>query len=244
MREAEQFDEFSNFCESSEEEDEVDEFKDVGKRIEKFEETLHSIVDTNNDGGAQHSFIYAILYALRFDVSDKLNVCTEKELQETISADLFLKLLENKDKFKLELDNHKFNLLWMEINDVLADSTCFLRVYEIIKKFRYLSLKSPKKQTIVQQLPRCVDQKFNGFNIVSAGHGRKLKKKFKSIDLVYKPKKKPNEKMKCYFLRDLSRAYRNTCSRGEKLQHGFPNQCYYCNKFFARRNRYKRHIEH
>ena len=61
MREAEQFDEVSNFCQSSEEEDEVDEFKNVGKRIEKFEETLHPIVDANNNGGAQNSFIYAVL---------------------------------------------------------------------------------------------------------------------------------------------------------------------------------------
>ena len=42
----------------------------------------------------------------------------------------------------------------------------------------------------------------------------------------------------------LSKAYRNTCSRGEKLQHGFANQCYYCNKFFARPDKHKRHIEH
>ena len=60
MCEVEQFDEISNFCESSEEEGEVDEFKDVGKRIEKFEETLHPIVDANNKDD-QNSFVYAIL---------------------------------------------------------------------------------------------------------------------------------------------------------------------------------------
>ena len=162
MREAQQFDEFSNFCESSEEEGEADEFKDVGKRIEKLEETFHPIVDANNNGGAQNSFIYATLYTLRFDVSNKLNECTEKELQETISADLFLKLFENKDKFKLELDNRK--LLCMKMNDMLADSSYFLRVYELRKKFKYLNLKSPKKQAIVRQLSSSVDQKFNGFN--------------------------------------------------------------------------------
>ena len=40
MREIENFDELSNFCESSEEEGQVDELKDVEKRIEKFKETL------------------------------------------------------------------------------------------------------------------------------------------------------------------------------------------------------------
>ena len=92
-----------------------------------------------------------------------------------------MKLFENKDKFQLELDNCKFNLLRMEINDVLADSSYFLKVYERRKKFRYLSLKSPKKQTIVRQLSSCVNQKFNGFDIVSIEHGRKLRKKFKPI---------------------------------------------------------------
>ena len=243
MCEVEQFDEISNFCESSEEEGKVDEFKDVGKRIEKFEETLHPIVDANNKDD-QNSFVYAILYALRFDISEKVKVCTEKELHETIGADLFLKLFENRDKFKLELNNWKFNLLCMEINDVLADSSYFLRVYKLRKKIRYVSLKSPKKQTIVRQLSSCVNQKFNGFNIVSVEHGRKLRKKFKPFDLVYKPVRKPNEQIKCYFSRDLSKAYRNTCSRGEKLHHGFENQCYYCNKFFPRSDKYKRHTEH
>ena len=139
MCEVEQFDEISNFCESSEEEGKVDEFKDVGKRIEKFEETLHPIVDANNKDD-QNSFVYAILYALRFDISEKVKVCTEKELHETIGADLFLKLFENRDKFKLELNNWKFNLLCMEINDVLADSSYFLRVYKLRKKIRYVSL--------------------------------------------------------------------------------------------------------
>ena len=33
--------EISNFCETSEDENEVDDFKDVEKRIEKFEEMLY-----------------------------------------------------------------------------------------------------------------------------------------------------------------------------------------------------------
>ena len=134
MREAEQFHEVSNFCESSEEEGEADVFKDVGKRIKKSEETLHPTVDADNEDG-QNSFVYATLNALGFDISEKVDVCTEKELQETIGTDLFLKLLENRDKFKLELDNWKFNLLCMKIIDVLADSSYFLRVYELKKDF-------------------------------------------------------------------------------------------------------------
>ena len=129
MREIENFDEVSNFCKSSEEEGQVDEFKDVEKTIEKFEETLHP----NREEKTINSFVYTILFALRFDVSEKLDVCTENELQETIGSGLFLKLFDNKDRFTLELDNHKFNLQCMEINDILANSSYFLRVYELKK---------------------------------------------------------------------------------------------------------------
>ena len=91
----------------------------------------------------------AVLFALRFDVSEKFEVSTVKnELQETIGSGLFLKLFENKDKFKLELDNYKFNLQYMEINDILVDSSYFLRVYELRKIFRHLSLKNQEKQTV------------------------------------------------------------------------------------------------
>ena len=76
---------------------------------------------------------------------EKFEVWTENEPQETIGSGLFLKLFENKDKFKLELDNHKFNFQCMEINYILANSSYFLRVYKLRKKFRHLSLKNKKK---------------------------------------------------------------------------------------------------
>ena len=56
--------------------------------------------------------------------------------------------------------------------------------------------------------------------------------------------KKADAEIKCYFSQDISRAYRNTCSRGEKLSHSFAYQCYYCNTFFARPDKHKRHVEH
>ena len=75
MWEIENFDEISNFSESSEEEGQIDEFKDVEKRIEKFEETLHSIA-ADGEEKTVNSLVYAILFELSFDVSEKLDVCT------------------------------------------------------------------------------------------------------------------------------------------------------------------------
>ena len=75
MWEIENFDEISNFSESSEEEGQIDESKDVEKRIEKFEETLHSIA-ADGEEKTVNSLVYAILFELSFDVSEKLDVCT------------------------------------------------------------------------------------------------------------------------------------------------------------------------
>ena len=90
--------------------------------------------------------------------------------------------------------------------NILAGSSNFLRVYEIKKVFRHLILKNPKKQTVVRELSSCIYEKFNGFNIISIEHGKKLRKKFKPIDIIYKPVKKPDAEIKCYFLQDISRA--------------------------------------
>ena len=113
-----------------------------------------------------------------------------------------------------------------------------------LKKIIHLSLKNPKKQTIVRQLSSCVFEKFNGFNIISIEYGKKLRRKFKPIDIIYKPVKKADAEIKCYFSQDISRAYRNTCNKGKNLSHGFACQCYYCNKFFVRPDKHKRHMEH
>ena len=173
--------EISNFCETSEDENEVDDFKDVEKRIEKFEETLYPSGDEKSEN---NSFVYAILFALRFSVSDKIDVCDEKEIQEMTEDQLFLKLFENRDKFKLELNIRKFNLHCIEINEILANSSYFLRVFELRKQFRHLILKNSKNQKIVRQLSSCPTEKFNGFNIISADYSKKLRKKFKPINII------------------------------------------------------------
>ena len=124
--------EISNFCETSEDGNEGDDFKDVEKRIEKLEETLYPSGD--EDKSENNSFVYPILFALMFNVSDKIDVCDEKEIQEeTLEDHLFLKLFENRDRFQLELNNRKFNLQCTEINEILAHSSYFLKVFELRK---------------------------------------------------------------------------------------------------------------
>ena len=59
----ENFGEISNFCESSEEEGEIDKFKDVEKRIEKFEETLHpTVASADREEKTINSFVYTLKF--------------------------------------------------------------------------------------------------------------------------------------------------------------------------------------
>ena len=225
MQEIDEMNEISHFRETSADGNEVDDFKDAEKRIEKFEETLYPSGDEKSEN---NSFVYAILLGLRFNVSDKIDVFDEKEIQETIEDQLFLKLLENRDRFQLEqleLDNRKFKLHCTEINETLADSSNFFRVFELRKQFGHPTLKkTPQKQKLVRQLSSCLTEKFNGFHIISVEYSKKLRKKFRPIDIIHKPVKKRNEKIKCYFSKDISRAFRNTRNKGNKISHSFAYQ--------------------
>ena len=76
LAEIENFDEFSNFCKSSENElCEVGEFKDSAQRLEKFDETFLKSEEHN-------SFPELILYAVRFSVTQKTDVYTGDDFKE------------------------------------------------------------------------------------------------------------------------------------------------------------------
>ena len=95
----------SNFCETSEEEIEIeiDEFKDTEKRIEKFKETLFpDLTDNDDDENNYNSFIKAILFAIRFNVEQKTDLCGSAELKKLLDNNLFIQL--NQEKFNIILD--------------------------------------------------------------------------------------------------------------------------------------------
>ena len=96
-----------------------------------------------------------------------------------------------------------------------------MRVYELKKKFRELRLKNSKKQNIIRQLSSCVHEKFDGFHIVCVEYSKKERKKFRPINIIYKPVRQIEKKILCFGSKDMSRAYRSSSSQGEKMLHGF-----------------------
>ena len=88
-------------------------------------------------------------------------------------------------------------------------------------------------------------QKFNGFSITSIQKQEKQRKNFKLIDIIYKPTKRIEIELICYFSNDISKAYSSLHSegkRGLRRAHKF-FECYYCNKFFIENIRHTRYME-
>lgn len=68
---------------------------------------------------------------------------------------------------------------------------------------------------------------------------KKTKKKIKPIDIIYKSTKYPEK----IHTEDISKAYINSHSVGNKTKQGCAYECYYCRKSFTREDRQKKHIE-
>ena len=107
------FDEISNLCQSSEDEGEIDNFEKVSEKIKAFTESLLSNIESEN-GTEQSNFIRVILYALRFDKTNKKDICNKNELK-TVIDEKFIDQLDG-ENYNFVLDSQKFNNNYYEIN--------------------------------------------------------------------------------------------------------------------------------
>ena len=150
-------------CESSEYEAEIDEFENAAEKVKFFGKTL--IPKTKSEEETEHnSFIEAILYAIRFDKQMKTNICDKNDFEKIIDENLIDQLDEEKYEFILDLQ--KLNNNCCEINNVLSKYNYFLKVLELKKKIRHLTMKEPKKtKNIVRQISSCLTEKYNGFQL-------------------------------------------------------------------------------
>ena len=122
--------------------------------------------------------------------SEKRDWCDNSEIEEVLGSDFYCRLRDQKDFLQLNLHHQKFEKQCFKINEILSKHGYFLRVYEQKKKFHTLFMKNIDKRSMIKKLCSCVVEKFNGFHIVSLKYGKKLRKKFKPVDIVYKPVKK------------------------------------------------------
>ena len=181
--------ELSNLCDGSDDESLIDEFKESEVDFKKFEEILFPRVDDDEHKKIDNQFCKAVLYAMRFDKEDSKDVCTEQDFEKMIDKSAIEKIYQP-EKFRFIIDLQAFMSLCYKMNMIFSSYGYFLRVFELKKKFRHLSVKSKDNQKIMRQLSSCLIEKFNGFTIISIEYQKKQRKTFKPIHIIYKPTKK------------------------------------------------------
>ena len=218
-------------------EERIDEFKDFEEKIEKFKKNL--FFPKNQD---DNSFFYSILYAIRYHLTEQLDQVSEEYFTSN-DLKIYQDIYCLKDFLKLDLKISSFEDQCYTINHILNKNNLFLRVYEQKEKFRYITNTLKDKKKIIREISYCVKEKFNGFIIVRVDFDQEIQKDFSPIDIVYKPVKKENETIDCFFTDKIHLAFRTTFTEGEKTKHTSAFRCYYCTKFFSRKERLEKHLK-
>ena len=164
----------------------IDEFKDFEYRVKKFKNTLINPHGLNNE----NSFFYSILYAVRYYLTKKCDLVEDEQIKVDIGGKIYDKIHPLKSFLKLNLDIFTFENQCQTINQILSENKLFLRVYELKDKFRYLTEDTADNKKIIRELSSCINEKFNGFNIVRIEFDQKIRQNFSPIDILYKPVKR------------------------------------------------------
>ena len=226
----------NNYCNENKIRDiEIHNSKDYKSKIENFVKTLINPRGLNNDD----SFFYSILFAIRYQLSGKVEPCDDEQLK----IEIFDVIYPLKCMMKLNLDILHFENQCLKINQILNKDNPFLRIFEFKEKFRCLIKQDSEKKYIIRDLSLCIIEKFNGFNIVRIEFERKLKQKMSPIDIIYKPVKKEDEIIECFFTSQINLAYRSAFSENQKIKHSTAYQCYFCSNYYGRKDKFDRHIE-
>ena len=165
------------------------------------------------------------------------------ELKEKIGPELFNALDSEVENCVLDLDKVNFDNMCLSINDILIAQGLFLRVYERKQKFHYLFHQTEEKNETIKTLSSCIQIKFNGFNVAAPYLENQKKRDLYPIDIIYEPVRSPDEIIKCFFSTDIRFAYVGKIPDNGQIITNRPFECYYCQKFFAKKNVFERHIK-
>ena len=119
----------------------------------------------------------------------------------------------------------------------------FLSVYELKDKFRYLIKQDSKKKTVLRELSSYIIEKFNRFNIARVEFSKKLRQTFCTINIIYKPVKKVDDIINCFFGEKLNKAFRVSFNETSKIKHCSAWQYYFCFNYCTRKEKFDHHFE-
>ena len=247
MRDVENIDDLEArhyFNSDEEEQEELNEFPKFQTKVKLFRESLinpHSLENPD-------SFFYAILYAIRFKLTGKVDfVEQEDSLKQDVGIVLSNDLFEIKSLLRLDgEDNLNFENQCFQINTILSRHDMFLRVFELKDKFRYIIKQNSEEKKFFNELSACVVERFNGFTIVRLEFDNEIRKEFTPVDIIYKPVKKENAILNCFFTDKLHLAYKavyNETTKWDKLTSSCAFQCYFCSKFWTRQTKLATHMK-
>ena len=247
MRDVENIDDLEarHYFDSDEENyEELNEFPKFEAKVKLFRESLINPHGLENPD----SFFYAILYAIRFKLTGKVDfVEQEDSLKQDVGIALSDDLFEIKSLLRLDGDdNLNFENQCFQINTILSRHDMFLRVFELKDKFRYIIKQNSEEKKFFNELSACVVERFNGFTIVRLEFDNEIRKEFTPIDIIYKPVKKENAILNCFFTDKLHLAYKavyNETTKWDKLTSSCAFQCYFCGKFWTRQSKLAMHMK-
>ena len=247
MRDVENIDDLEArhyFDSGEEEQEELNEFPKFEVKVKLFRESLINPHGLENPD----SFFYAILYAIRFKLTGKVDfVEQEDSLKQDVGIELSHDLFEIKSSLRLDGDdNLNFENQCFQINTILSRHDMFLRVFELKDKFRYIIKQSSEEKKFFNELSACVVERFNGFTIVRLEFDNEIRKEFTPVDIIYKPVKKQNAILNCFFTDKLHLAYKavyNETKKWDKLRSTCAFQCYFCGKFWTRQAKLATHMK-
>ena len=227
------------FASDDDEEDEINDLFEA--KVKLFKETLI------NPHGLENldSFFYSILYAMRYKLTEKKDETDEEELKKDVGLALFHDLFEIKSLLRLDLDVLNFENQCFKINTILTKYNMFLRVFELKDKFRYLFKQNCEQKRIINEVSACVIERFNGFTLVRLEFDNEVRRDFTPVNIIYKPVKRENEILNCFFSENLHLAFRASYNESAKtIKSSCAFQCYFCSKFWTRKSRLECHMKH
>ena len=209
------------------------------------ENFLNVLVNPVDEQTKENSFFSALICTINFHFNKETEQFSEEELKTKIGESLFEKLKRQEENCILDLDRLNFENMCFDLNEIILDSNLFLRVYKRRDKFRYLFHRTEEKNNTIKTLSSCLHAKFNGFNVAAPYLENSQKKDLQPIDVIHEPVRDPTQVINCYFSKDMRFAYFGKIPRWDRDLNvtNRPYECYYCNKYFARKNKFESHIK-
>ena len=173
-----------------------------------------------NFSNVENKFFYAVIYGIMHIKLKGIDVKLEK-VKETLGDKLFFSLKEIETLTRLDHFLFVFFERCQKMNEILSEHSYFLRFYERQNKFRFQLRKKLKgKDESRRELSACVEQEFNGYELLRNHLNSNEKQNFVLIDIVYAPTLDDTKEIQCYFAHDISLAFH---CKADKFRSGKKN---------------------